>query len=60
MKRTLEDKVVMVTGGGSGIGRSTAMAFVEEVSQVVVWLCSDSASFITDHSLPIDGGLVAQ
>jgi len=32
----------------------------EEVSQVVVWLCSDAASFITGHSLPIDGGLVAQ
>jgi len=32
----------------------------EEVSQAVVWLCSDAASFITGHSLPIDGGLMTQ
>lgn len=32
----------------------------EEISQAVVWLCSDAASFITGHSLPIDGGLMAQ
>jgi NAD(P)-dependent dehydrogenase (short-subunit alcohol dehydrogenase family) len=32
----------------------------EEVSQTVVWLCSDAASFITGHALPIDGGLVAK
>lgn len=28
----------------------------EEVANAVVWLCSDAASFITGHSLPIDGG----
>ena len=32
----------------------------EEISQAVVWLCSDAASFITGHALPIDGGLVAK
>ncbi len=32
----------------------------KEISQAVVWLCSDAASFITGHSLPIDGGLLAQ
>ncbi len=32
----------------------------EEISQAVVWLCSDAASFITGHGLPIDGGLVAK
>ncbi len=31
----------------------------EEVSQAVVWLCSDAASFTTGHALPIDGGLMA-
>lgn len=29
----------------------------EEVADTVVWLCSDSASFITGHALVVDGGL---
>jgi NAD(P)-dependent dehydrogenase (short-subunit alcohol dehydrogenase family) len=33
---------------------------VEEVAEVVVWLCSDKASFITGHALPIDGGFLAR
>ena len=31
----------------------------QEVADSVVWLCSDRASFITGHILPIDGGLKA-
>ncbi len=30
----------------------------EEVAAAVVWLCSDGASFINGHALPIDGGVV--
>jgi NAD(P)-dependent dehydrogenase (short-subunit alcohol dehydrogenase family) len=30
----------------------------EEVAFAAVWLCSDEASFITGHALPVDGGLV--
>jgi NAD(P)-dependent dehydrogenase (short-subunit alcohol dehydrogenase family) len=33
---------------------------VEEVAGAVVWLCSDAASFVTGHSMVIDGGLTAQ
>lgn len=32
----------------------------EEVAHAVVWLCSDRASFITGHILPIDGGMLAE
>jgi NAD(P)-dependent dehydrogenase (short-subunit alcohol dehydrogenase family) len=32
----------------------------EEVAAAVVWLCSDAASYITGHALPIDGGLIAK
>lgn len=32
----------------------------EEVGRVVAWLCSDDASFITGHSLAIDGGQLAK
>jgi NAD(P)-dependent dehydrogenase (short-subunit alcohol dehydrogenase family) len=32
----------------------------EEVAEAVVWLCSGAASFITGHTLPLDGGFVAR
>ncbi len=31
----------------------------EEVAECVVWLCSDSASFVNGHVMPIDGGFMA-
>jgi len=33
----LQDKVVIVTGGASGIGRATAMRFAEESARVSIW-----------------------
>ena len=30
-----------------------------EIGEAVVWLCSDASSFVTGHSLVLDGGLVA-
>jgi NAD(P)-dependent dehydrogenase (short-subunit alcohol dehydrogenase family) len=32
----------------------------QEVANAVVWLCCDLASFITGHTLPVDGGFSAQ
>jgi NAD(P)-dependent dehydrogenase (short-subunit alcohol dehydrogenase family) len=32
----------------------------EEIAEAVVWLCSDAASFVTGHALPVDGGYMAQ
>lgn len=31
----------------------------EEVAESIVWLCSDSASFVTGHALAVDGGWTA-
>jgi NAD(P)-dependent dehydrogenase (short-subunit alcohol dehydrogenase family) len=31
----------------------------EEVAEAVVWLCSDAASFITGHVMPVDGGMTS-
>jgi NAD(P)-dependent dehydrogenase (short-subunit alcohol dehydrogenase family) len=28
----------------------------EEIAEAIVWLCSDEASYITGHALPVDGG----
>ena len=32
----------------------------QEIAESVVWLCSDSASFVTGHAMSVDGGFVAQ
>ena len=39
------------------IGR---MGRVEEVAEAVLWLCSSKSSFVTGHSLIVDGGFTAQ
>lgn len=31
----------------------------EEAAEAVVWLCSDAASFVTGHSMIVDGGMTA-
>lgn len=36
------------------------MGTPEEVADVVVWLCSDKASFVTGHPMVVDGGLISQ
>jgi len=31
----------------------------DEVAEAVLWLCSDAASFVTGHSMVVDGGMLA-
>ncbi|SEW16336.1 NAD(P)-dependent dehydrogenase, short-chain alcohol dehydrogenase family [Cognatiyoonia koreensis] len=33
---------------------------VEEVADLILWLCSSKASFVTGAAVPVDGGFVAQ
>lgn len=44
------------TAGATPIGRAGKP---EEVTRVVVWLCTDAASYVTGVAMPVDGGYVA-
>lgn len=35
------------------------LAAPEETAAAVIWLCSDAASFITGHVMPVDGGMAS-
>jgi NAD(P)-dependent dehydrogenase (short-subunit alcohol dehydrogenase family) len=47
------EKMVAAQPGGR-LGRP------EEIAEAAVWLCSEAASFVTGHALPVDGGYMAQ
>ncbi len=36
------------------------LAEPEEMAEAVIWLCSDAASFVTGHIMPVDGGMTSQ
>lgn len=36
------------------------LAKPEEIANAAVWLCSDEASFINGHALPVDGGMTVE
>jgi NAD(P)-dependent dehydrogenase (short-subunit alcohol dehydrogenase family) len=52
----------LYNGDFSGIVSGTPMgrmAPAEEIAQVIVWLCSDEASFVTGAAYQVDGGRMA-
>jgi NAD(P)-dependent dehydrogenase (short-subunit alcohol dehydrogenase family) len=51
-RQAVEEKYRQFTAMGR-IGRP------EEAAEVVVWLCSDAASYVTGHSMIVDGGMTA-
>lgn len=61
------DMVGRVIGGDPAIEQQfTALKPIgrlghpNEIAEAVIWLCSDASSFVTGHSMVIDGGFTAQ
>jgi NAD(P)-dependent dehydrogenase (short-subunit alcohol dehydrogenase family) len=65
------ERVFEVAGGGSAEGAARVedgytelvplrrIGSPEEAAAAAVWLCSDAASYVTGHSLIVDGGMAA-
>ena len=56
MSGSLEDKVILITGSGSGIGRATALACAREGAQVVVSDLNPEWSAETTEQILARGG----
>jgi len=52
----LDNKVGMVTGGGSGIGRATCMKFAAEGASVVVVDINEDDALATVAAIKAEGG----
>ena len=52
----LEDKVALITGAGSGIGRETALVFAREGARVVVADVDDKGGRATEDNIRASGG----
>jgi NAD(P)-dependent dehydrogenase (short-subunit alcohol dehydrogenase family) len=47
-------------GGAIGVPGLSSYNAAKDITNAVVWLCSDAASYITGHNLAIDGGFTVQ
>ena len=55
----LGSKIAIVTGASSEIGKGIVKRFVDEGANVVLYLASDEANWVTGTILNVDGGKTA-
>src|SRR5215475_5944409 len=56
MPGRVEDKVALVTGGASGIGRATALTFAREGAKLVIADLNEEGGHQTVHMITEEGG----
>lgn len=57
MKR-LENKIAIVTGGASGIGKATSLKFLQEGAKVIIWDVAEQKALETVKELAQDGSSI--
>lgn len=57
MLRGASERVIDAMAAAQPNGR---LGQPREIAEAAVWLCSDAASFVTGHPMPVDGGYFAQ
>ena len=60
MAGQLQDRVALVTGGASGIGRSTALTFAREGAKLVIADMNEEGGQQTVHMITENGGEAAR
>lgn len=54
--KNLENKIAIITGGGSGIGKATALKFAEQGAHVIIWDISDDRGKEVAQQINNNGG----
>ena len=52
----LSGKTAIITGSGQGLGASTAALLARSGANMILFLCSDLAAYVTGQTIHVSGG----